>query len=410
MGPAHKIIASCAVALLASVSSAESTSQCQPRNYTEFVKCASGSSIDIRVIEKQLESASKLEGVAEQWVNPELEADSVWKGSEKSETTAALLFNLRLGGKKSALISEARSEMQRARASRDLGTQQVRLEIMLALYRMSHLQSEIKIEEESVATFTKIVGQFQGRPARSPEQEVALSVFRMAQADHQLRLTKLRADQEKLTQALIAQTGMTRESILASLPARKETWPDLPTSAGIDGSPQVREAEADLAVAKSQQARAESEAWPDLKVGPAFRSTKDGADSNSYVGVAVAFPLPVFSLNQGAKAYQAQKVIETDLALQRSKVKVRSERDALANRYTETVRNLKSTLSLKALVDKHEQLERQFFKGLVTSALVIEAHRQLFDFEQRRNESELEALEAYGQLAIINNSFDGVIL
>ncbi|HRK07520.1 MAG TPA: TolC family protein [Pseudobdellovibrionaceae bacterium] len=412
MEPARLLVTFFAVlfAVAPAVAVEEAATSCRPKNYAEFVSCVEGRSIDIQVFERQLQSAQKLEGVASQWINPEFGADSVWKGSEKSETTASLLFNIRLGGKKNALIAEARSEAQKAVATRDLGKQQVRLQIMLALYRLSHLESEIRIEEETIQTFGKIVGQFEGRPARSPEQETSLSVFRMAQADHKLRLTKLRADQEQIVRLMTAQTGFTREVIFGSLPKRREAWPDLPSAINSEQAPQIRQAASDLNIAKSLQARADGEAWPDLQIGPAFRSTKDGADSNSYVGVALAIPIPVFNRNEGGRAYRAQKTAEAELTLQQSKLRIQAEQNSLENRYVEQVRSLKNTLSIKSLVDKHEQLERQFFKGLVSSALVIEAHRQLFDFEQRRNESELEALEAYGQLSILNNSFDGVIL
>jgi hypothetical protein len=73
-------------------------------------------------------------------------------------------------------------------------------------------------------------------------------------------------------------------------------------------------------------------------------------------------------------------------------------------------RPLKNSISLSIVNEKHEQLEKQFFKGLVPSSLVIEAHRQLFDLEERRNSSELEALESLGRILILDNKFNEVIL
>ena len=64
----------------------------------------------------------------------------------------------------------------------------------------------------------------------------------------------------------------------------------------------------------------------------------------------------------------------------------------------------------KAIEEKHNKIERLFFNGLVSSSLVIEAHRQLFDLEEKRNETEREAVEALGQVYIIDNQFSGVIL
>jgi len=390
------------------VAQAEST--CQPRTYTDLVKCAVDNSSDIKISEQQLKATTKLEDAADQWINPDLEADSLSKGSRNSETTASLLFTLRLGGKKTALLNEARSEIQKAQATHDLYSGQSRLEIMLTLYRLSHLRSEIKLEEESGATFSKIVGQFQKRPALSPEQDVSLSVFRMALSDHQFRLVQLKSDEEKLLQALVAVTGIPKEVIVKNLPIKREQWPNVESNSEIESSPQIRQALADIKLAKSLKDKADSDAWPDIKIGPSIRTAKDNGESSTYVGVGLSMPLPLFTMNGGNRSYRAQKVAEAELVADQAKKKVNSSRKVLLNRYQQNVDSLKKSISVKALDEKHEQVERQFFKGLVPSSLVIEAHRQLFDLEQRRNSMELDTLETLGQLMILDNKFNGVIL
>ncbi|MFN8846598.1 MAG: TolC family protein [Bdellovibrionales bacterium] len=389
---------------------ADSASDCKATNYLELVRCAERQSSDIQISEQQLKSAQKLEGVANQWINPELDADTVSKGSERSETNASLLFTLRLGGKRDALINEAQSEIERARAGRDLGVYQARLELMLSLYRLSHLKSEIHIEEESVETFSKIVKQFQKRPALSPEQDVSLSVFKMSLADHQLRLTKLKADEEKLFQALTAITGLSKSLLSKNLPPAKQVWPSVESSSPSEDSPQVRAALADLKLARSQKQKAEGDSWPDLKLGPSMKTVKENGESTTFVGLGLSMPLPVFSQNGAGRAYSAQRLLEAEMGAELTKRKSAATRAELVNRYNQTIQSLKTSLSLNIVNEKHEQLERQFFKGLVPSSLVIEAHRQLFDLGERRNASELEALEALGRILILDNKFNEVIL
>lgn len=385
-------------------------SDCTASSYSELVRCAEKRSSEIQISEQQLKSALRLEDVARQWLNPELDADTIAKGSERSETNASLLFTLRLGGKKDALISEAQSEIERARANRNLGVYQSRLELMLSLYRLSHLKNEIHIEEESVTTFSKIVKQFQKRPALSPEQDVSLSVFKMSLADHQLRLTKLKADEEKLFQALAAITGLSKTLISKNLPPVKPAWPLVESASPSEDSPQVRAALADLKWARSQKQKAEGAAWPDLKLGPSMKAVKENGESTTFVGISLSTPLPVLSQNGPGRAYSAQRLLEAELSVEQTKRKSAATRAELVNRYNQTVQVLKSSLSLSIVNEKHEQLERQFFKGLVPSSLVIEAHRQLFDLGERRNTSELEALEALGQILILDNKFNEVIL
>lgn len=383
---------------------------CEPKNYRELVSCAERKSSGIAISLQQLKSSEGLVGVAEQLLNPELEADSVYKGSDRSETNATLLFPIRLGGKRNALIGEAKSEAERARAVTGMEIQQSRLEVMLALHRLGQLKRELGLAAESVETYSKIVSQFQKRPALSPEQDVSLSVFRIASADYQLRLTNLKADEEALFHSLTALTGIPKSQLTSNLPSTKSDWPIVEPANDEAASPQLRIAAADLELARSRKERADAEAWPDLRIGPSIKAVKENGESSTYVGVGLSIPLPVFSQNAAGKVYSNHRLAEAELGLEQAKRKASATRAQLANRYSQTVRSLKDSISPDVLHGKHERLERQFFKGLVPSALVIEAHRQLFDLEQRRNASEIEALESLGRILILDNKFNEVIL
>lgn len=384
--------------------------ECSPKGYEELVKCAVERSAEVQIVEQQLKAANNLEGMARQWINPELEAESVQKGSEKSETTAALLFDIRLGGKRGAAIQEAQGEVQKARAGRDLNFSQAKLELIVKLYRLSHLNHEIKIEEESVSTFTKITGQFQKKAALSPEQEVSLSVFKMAISDHQLNLVKLKSEQERLLQEITASTGLVKEVILKNLPSHKSNWPDVAGKSQIESSPHLRFAAGELQAARGQKEKADADAWPDLKIGPAVKIQKDGGVSENFYGLSLSMPLPVLSLNGAGRAYGSQKLIEAEMNHALTSRKIVGLRDQLVKKYQATVLTLKSSITDKSAEEKHERIERHFFKGLVPSSLVIEAHRQLVELEEKRNESEREAIEALGSILIIDNNFSEVIL
>jgi cobalt-zinc-cadmium efflux system outer membrane protein len=337
---------------------------CKVSSYVELVRCAEKRSTDVQISEQQLKSAEKLADVANQWINPDLDADTVAKGSDRSETNITLLFNLRLGGKKDALISEAQSEIERAKANRDLGVHKSRLELMLGLYRLAHIKSEIHIEEESVETFSKIAQQYQKRPALSPEQDVSLSVFKMAVADHQLRLTKLKSDEEKLYQEIVALTGLPKDLIAKNLPQSKKTWLPLEGNSTPDDSPQVRAALADLKLAKSQRQKADSEAWPDLKIGPSMKAVNENGESTTFIGVALSMPLPVFSQNGPGRTYSAQRLIEAEMIADQTKRKATSARAELVSRYNQTIQSLKSSLSLSIVNENMKNLSDNFLKGL----------------------------------------------
>lgn len=397
-------------ALLSLDAFAQPSAACKPSGYQQLLKCLIEQSADIRISDQQLKATSELDGVARRWINPELSAENVQRSGNQSETTASLLFNIRLGGKRSAAINEARGEIDKAAANRDLNVAQAKLDIALRLYEISHLNGEIKIEEESVQTFSKIVGQYQKKPALSPDQQVSLSVFKMSLADHQLNLTKIRNDQEKIVQELVSSSGVPREIILGNLPGPRKNWPEIAVGNEVKASPHMRYAAGEVQIARSQKEKANAESWPDLKIGPAMRIVKNGANSDNFYGAAISIPLPVFSVNKSGRAYGQEKLVEAEMEYEFTQRKVNSLREQLIKKYRETVAVLNSSLSTQVIEDRHEQMEKLFFKGVVPSSLVIEAHRQLIDLEQKKNESIRAAIEALGSIYIIDNTFSEVPL
>lgn len=315
-----------------------------------------------------------------------------------------------LGGKRSARITQARAEYDKAALSIELEKQSERLGLMLSYYRLSHLRAEIILEEESVATFSKVIKQYQGRSALSPEQDVSFSVFKMALADHQLNLVNIRSTFENLIADVMLSTGLDRDTILKNLPNNRTKWPTVEQSTDTLNAPQVKLAQSEVSLSKSQKSIANADSWPELKIGPTIQRNKQGNETENLAGVSLSMPLPVFSWNGGERELARQKVIESEMSLEYEKNKISALRGQLVNRYRSTTEMLKNTLSSKAVSDKHEKIEKQFFKGTVPSSLIIEAHRQLFDLESKRNESERIAIESLGQILIIDNKFSEVIL
>jgi len=88
------------------------------------------------------------------------------------------------------------------------------------------------------------------------------------------------------------------------------------------------------------------------------------------------------------------------------RLRLRSERERERARYEKAVAALRALGGRKALRDKHEQVEDFFERGLISSSLVIEAHRQMLDFTRSRHEHELAAVTALWRIRAI----DGTIL
>lgn len=387
----------------------KSVNQCEAKNYIDIVNCIQEKSYKSKVLDYRLKSAQLDKNVSAQWINPELGLEKIDKNSEKSETSASLLFTLRLGGKKGALIDEAESLFQKESLQLGMDQQTFRLQSILSLYRLAHLKREIGIEDETIKTFTKVIHQYK-RPKLSPEQGVSLSIFKMAIADHEIKIISLKSEEDLLYSNISSLTGLSRAEIFKNLPAQKNDWPEYKTIQQSDNLQTIKLAEADLKLAESQLEKAKSDAWPDLKVGPSFRQTQAGDEKENYVGAALVMPLPVFNLNGNLKKSQTHRVEAAKLEFENAKTQAINLQSNMADKYKSLVGILKKSISTKTTDDDHQKTEKQFFSGLVSGALVIEAHRQFIDFEERRNSAEIQALEILGKLYILENRFDGVSL
>ncbi len=384
---------------------------CAPQSYEELLKCAEMQSLEVQIINQKMDAATELEGAAGQFVNPDLDVESIRGDDDKSETTASLMFNFSIGGKRSAQKTEALAEKEKTTAEGELALSEVRLNLMLKLYQLSHLKNEIEIEEESISTFNKIISQFSKRPALTPEQEVSATIFKMATSDHQLSLNKLKNLQNEVLLTLANQTGLNQETILKNLPVKKSAWPQVDNAkSNGESSPHMKFAAAELKLAQSQKEKSVADSLSDLKIGPVIKRQQDATTTENYAGFGFSMPIPILSHNGSGRAYQSKKMAEAELTLQNETNKIKVLRSRLVSQYNNSVLSLKNTMDKKLVEEKHIKIEKLFFNGLVSSSLVIEAHRQLFDLEEKRNETEREALEALGQIYIIDNQFSGVVL
>lgn len=399
------------VILIALTYSSLASANCSPKSYADVVKCAESESPEAKIIQQKKEATSELEGAAAQFINPDLEVESIRKDSDKSETSASLLFNFSVGGKRSALKAEARAEKEKIDAETELNTSMLRLNVMKQMYQLSHLRSEILIEEESISTFNKIISQFSKRAALTPEQEVSISIFKMAIADHQLGLSNLKNSYEEVLSNLVRMTNLGKDQITNNLPNRKTNWQNTDGfKENVKSAPQLKYAEAELNFAKSQKEKTVADSFPDLKIGPVIKTQKDGANTENFTGIGLSMPLPLLTLNGSARSYQSKKVIEAEMVLKNETKKIEITNSLLIQKYNNLLATLKNSPDKKTTDDRHNKIERLFFSGLVSSSLVIEAHRQLYDLEENRNKTELEAIETLGQIYILQNQFSGVIL
>ena len=70
--------------------------------------------------------------------------------------------------------------------------------------------------------------------------------------------------------------------------------------------------------------------------------------------------------------------------------------------YSQSVDFLSKLPSDAAMKKSHDKLERMFLQGIIPSSLMIDAHQELFDSQEKFSETEQQALDALFKLQIHN--------
>ena len=145
------------------------------------------------------------------WLNPEIQSQGTMGrslGNEQMQLQVALYQPIQTGGKRKAqiLLGEANALGLQAKSRFEQG-QALKL-TALGLYRFKQLSSEIAAIQEAAETFKKLVIQYQGRPRLTPEQEVSLSIFKLAQGDYELRLIEKKNEEQQVLNFFQAQLGV----------------------------------------------------------------------------------------------------------------------------------------------------------------------------------------------------------
>lgn len=384
---------------------------CTINSAQDILNCALRKHPDVLNAQAEKNRDENLVKIAKQRQNPELEGRLLPFSNIEDRTLnseAALLYTVELGGKRRARMGQAKAEVEQSANHLLQSQEETALQTVLALYRLRQIEAELSRVDESISTFDKIMSSYSTRPQLSPEQEVSRTSFDLAREEYRLTKTSLIQEQSNLAYWLELVTENSYEHLQQYLPPLKSQWPQLQA-----GQAQEPVQNSSTAAARSEQKLADSnlklaraKAWPDVKIGPALETETLASDTNVFGGVGFSLPLPLVSLNRGEKAYAKADKARADTNLAITLQKNSLERRIQLKRYETAIAALKQSASLAHLSTQHEKIELYFERGLVSSPLVIESHRQLYEITKTRNEQELGGVGSLWRLYII----DGKIL
>jgi cobalt-zinc-cadmium efflux system outer membrane protein len=179
-------------------------------------------------------------------------------------------------------------------------------------------------------------------------------------------------------------------------------FPEISVSDFPDGaSPELKIVDADLSSAMANLSLARSDFFSDVKFGPMAQFDADGPARTQLVGFQLTIPFPLWNQNGYGVDAAAQKLKAAEIQSTVKKRSIREEWAQLVRNYNRLKILLKEIPSPDEIEARHRKVEGQIYRGLVSSALVVESHRSLIDLQKSRHEAELEALNTFWRILII---------
>ena len=385
--------------LMANLAFGQDSSPCPTLNSSEAIlKCALEKHPKIIRNNASISISKEHQSLASQRPNPDFDMKTTYgtQGEDKVSTNeVSFTYTWELGGKRDSRINKALTEIELSQVEKRKVQEEVYIEISKSLYRIRQLREEKHAIIEALETFNKIQKQFKSRPSLTPEQEVSLSVFQLAEADYKLRLTSLEADETALIKGIeLAIGGPFPSEIKTVLPSFRKEWPNLSEKKDDTIGSELRLAESAAKNAEANLQLARSEGWPDLKIGPTIQQQNNGSSTGLAYGLNLSIPLPLFHTNDGGKAVASAELAKATQDISLKKEEISNEHQRLVQHYQKCVNALSNSPSIFEIEKNHKRIEERYAQGLVSSPLIIEAHRQIIDIKRTLNEHEIDALES----------------
>lgn len=385
----------------------ESSSCPKPSSAREVLECIRSMTPELVSARLGVSQAQSLVDRAEQIPNPEMQLQAGFGksdvGDSSDQYSIVVEQPIELGGKRSSRIASSEYFAERSQKQLTVDESKTVIEALISLHRLRQLRSEKTTLGEAISTFEQLTLQFSRRPSLTPDQAVSQSVYRIAKSDYELRMMDLVEEELNILKHLKLSSRLREDELLNALPKEVSFWPEFPS---FDGplnllSPMAQVKQADLKKAEAELGAARAEAWPDFSVGPLLQSQRDGLTRTQNYGFSLTLGLPFWNQNGGGRAAAAKALEQSAYEARAQTLNDGFEFKRLLSLYQESCKSLRSVPDAQELNRKHERLENQILKGLVTSSLVIESHRGLADLQKSRNVRELKTIEALWSIYLI---------
>ncbi len=378
-----------------------------PKHAQDVVECAKENHPLVLRKKNEADHTKLSEVVARQIPNPELDTEMTKGAGGLSNSTVGILQPVEWGGKRSSRINSAKARISYVDAElKDIQAEVIRSTVA-KLHRLRQIEQEIKILTTTNQTLEKLIAQQTSRLNLTPEQQVTLSVYRMALMDSQIKSSEIFDEERALEHYFHISTGHSLDELRPVLPKAPAIWPDMEKSTANSISStglQKALAEKNEFLAESELANAST--WPNLKIGPMWNSQAGvGQPAQSLLGFRLVMDLPVLNWNSGGRSFAQAGVLRGEKNITLLREEEQHERNEQMKVYQRALATLKSVPEASVIEKDFQKNESLVRRGLISGPILIEFHRQRAELTRSRNTRELKAIEALWHIY----QFDGRI-
>ncbi|CBW25883.1 putative outer membrane protein [Halobacteriovorax marinus SJ] len=343
--------------------------------------------------------------IAAKYLNPEVDIQYA-KGKsiegDSRTTSLSLSFPLEVGGKRSAKKEVASASTEMTREFLRNNSEQAFIEVVLKSYRLRQINELLPIYKEAKDSLNKILRVKNKRKTLSPEEEVEKETLSLATNDYRLKISKLTSDREKFIKEISLALGDSCTFVISSLPGELDfSKVDLPKG-NLEQAAVIKQASQEVLLAKAQGDLESAKTFSNISIGPKVEIEKIAGRSFKTYGLSLSMDLPIFNLNSSSKSKRLKEYRAALLNQQHIKRHTSIELESQLEKLNSLRLTLESIATKEQLERKHLKIEKLFSRGIISTAMIIESHRQLIEFANTRNEFELSAVESIWKIRKIH--------
>ncbi|UYL09895.1 TolC family protein [Bdellovibrio sp. SKB1291214] len=342
-----------------------------------------------------------LSAKAKQIPNPELDAGLEFTGEKKLEVS--LLQPFEIGGKRGSRVERAQAEASFLSA-KDLETRiEASNAALESLIRLRQLKAEADLVKDSLSILDRVNRKLKSRPALSPEQKTTLRLFSTFEKTLLFRKLNIEKDVQKTNAFIEGAIGrpITKNDHLDVAAFKK--WPSLDLATASTQTTALRTSMAELELAKSEMKLAQSESWPDFRVGPSFERQPD--ESEASWGIKVGVTIPLWNINGAGKDLAKARMNSAQAMHESTKRQQMSQINSLQKQYEDLIKILREMEPVTELTRSVKDSERLFDRSLISPASLIEMYRSTFELIEEIHRNEIQAMLMWSTAENLKGSF-----